>query len=93
MGPLRNMFGNNIPDPEYVFVSSWAFNPYTYGIFSYNQVGQKRTDKNNLRKPVGNRLYFSGEHTSEAHYGWAHGAYWEGVAVAEKILGVMKPGY
>lgn len=89
MGPLRNMFGEDIPDPKYVFVSSWMTNPYTHGIFSFNKVKQKRNDKQNLRVPINNRLYFRGEHTSDAHYGWVHGAYWEGVAVAEEMAGEL----
>jgi monoamine oxidase len=38
---------------------------------------------------LGDRILFAGEATSQAHYGFAHGAYLEGKAAAERVIDLL----
>ena len=86
MKPLRNIFGESVPDPEKIVVSKWTSDEFSYGVYSYNKVGYVASDRNKLKKPVAEKVFFGGEATSTAYYSTVHGAYWSGIAAAKKVL-------
>ncbi|KAK4692806.1 polyamine oxidase, partial [Lecanoromycetidae sp. Uapishka_2] len=83
---LRNMFGAaNVPDPIAFLYPRWSLEPWAYGSYSNWPPATSLEMHENLRANLG-RLYFAGEATSTEYYGFLHGAWFEGQAVAEEIL-------
>ena len=82
---LRNMYGNDIPNPEKIMVTKWATDTFSRGSYSYNKVGMSKKARNRLKTPVKSRIYLAGEATS-AYYGTTHGAYLSGKEAANKIM-------
>lgn len=86
MARLRSIFGNAIPDPKPTILrTKWASDTYTYGSYSFNKVGMKKTVRQDLATPINNRLYFAGEATHQDYFGTVHGAYLSGQAAATLI--------
>lgn len=72
---LQEMFPNiNIPSPVESILTKWYEDPFSYGAYSYVSVNQQYADPTYLAEPIGNRLLFAGEATSQDSYGYAHGA-------------------
>ena len=89
MAVLRKMFGAaNVPDPIDFLYPRWSLEPWAYGSYSNWPPGTTLEMHENLRANVG-RLYFAGEATSAEYYGFLHGAYFEGQAVAQEIAGCI----
>lgn len=83
---LRNMYGAaNVPDPIAFLYPRWSLEPWAYGSYSNWPPGTSLEMHQNLRANLG-RLYFAGEATSAEYYGFLHGAWFEGQAVAEEIV-------
>ncbi len=85
MDTLRTMFGADIPAPKQTLVTRWGADPFAGGAYSFASVGVTRQDFEALAAPVGNRLYFAGEHTSAAYRGTVHGAYLSGLREAARV--------
>ncbi|RUS13595.1 amine oxidase [Endogone sp. FLAS-F59071] len=81
---LRSMFGAHIPEPNNIIVPRWRQNPLFRGSYSNWPVGELTEHHDNLRAPVG-RLWFAGEACSSDYFGFAHGAWLEGIAAADEI--------
>lgn len=84
MTVLRKMYGGSIPEPEVALITRWASDPFSLGSYSHIPVGSSPKDMAELAKPVGGRLFFAGEHTSE-YYATVHGAYLSGLRAAAEI--------
>ena len=91
MAVLRSMFGADIPDPIAFMYPRWSLEPWAYGSYSNWPPGTTLEMHQNLRANVG-RLYFAGEATSSEYYGFLHGAFFEGQAVAEQIADCITTG-
>ncbi len=85
MDILRTMFGANAPEPLQCLVTRWSADPYAYGAYSFTGTGVEPEDFDNLAGPVGERLYFAGEHATFAYHGTVHGAQLSGIAAAKAI--------
>ena len=86
---LRNMYGaDKVPDPIAFLYPRWSLEPWAYGSYSNWPPGTSLEMHQNLRANLG-RLYFAGEATSTEYYGFLHGAWFEGQAVAEEIVGCL----
>jgi monoamine oxidase len=84
---LRSMFGNSIKDPEKVVVTKWNTDKYSLGTYSFNKVSMDKKCRTQLAKPImKQRVYITGEATSFRHFGTTHGAYYEGVKTALKVI-------
>jgi len=86
MDVLRKGYGSGVPEPVGVVRSQWGQQPFTLGAFSYNRLGAAPEDRVTLGAPVGERVYFAGEATSETKYGSVSGAYLTGERAADEIL-------
>lgn len=86
---LERVFGSGIRDR--VVTSSrtqWGCDPHVLG--SYAAALPGRSDaRAELAATFGGRIVFAGEATSQAHYGFAHGAYLEGKAAAERVIAML----
>ena len=85
---LRNIFGDNVTDPIQVFYPDWYINPLFLGTYSTSPVGVTDEVYTNLVAPLGT-LYFAGEATDPNFNGYVHGAYFQGLRVANDILKAM----
>jgi monoamine oxidase len=66
----------------------WGSDPHVFGSYACALPG--RADARAvLASPLGDRILFAGEATSQAHYGFAHGAYLEGQAAAERVIAML----
>ena len=82
---LRNIFGNNIPDPTNIIVSRWISDPFAGGSYSFSALGSSRADFAEFEQAINNKLFFAGEHTEKDYRGTVHGAFISGEREAAKI--------
>ena len=85
---LRTSFGSKIPDPVDYQISRWASDPFAGGAYSYNALGSTPKMREELMKPIANRIFFAGEATSRKNFGTAHGAYLSGIQAARNVLSI-----
>ncbi|MDP1838194.1 MAG: NAD(P)/FAD-dependent oxidoreductase [Reyranella sp.] len=86
MASLRDMFGNNIPEPEAMVYPRWLSDPWSRGGYSYPGVGSDPDDGRAYARPLGRRIFFAGEATEPVEYGTVHAALWSGEQAAEAIF-------
>ncbi|KAF7113937.1 hypothetical protein CNMCM5793_006120 [Aspergillus hiratsukae] len=87
---LRQMFPDkHIPKPKAFFYPRWSEVPWAYGSYSNWPVGTTLEIHQNLRANV-QRLWFAGEATSSAYFGFAHGAWYEGKEVGEHVAALLQ---
>lgn len=81
---LSNMYGD-VPPPREARVTRWRSDPWTHGSYSYVPVGSSFAQHAALGEPVGDKLFFAGEATSDDYPATVHGAYLSGVRAARQI--------
>lgn len=82
---LRKMFGkDNVPEPIAFAYPRWTSTPWAHGSYSNWPPGVTIEEHQNLRANVGN-MYFAGEATSTAYFGFLQGAYYEGQIAANAV--------
>lgn len=85
MHTLRQMYGNDIPDPIDTQITRWIADPFARCAYSYPAIGMTNATRPNLAAPVADRVYFAGEATSIDYPATVHGAYLSGQREAERI--------
>lgn len=70
MTVLRSMYGPNIPEPTQFFFKRWLADPLFRGTYSNWGPSYSPGVFDDLRAPVGTRLWFAGEATSFKYYGF-----------------------
>lgn len=83
---LRDIYGNNIPNPTTMLRTKWQSNENSYGAYSFTQVETEMRHFDDLAEEVNEKLFFAGEHTHVDYFSTAHGAYLSGVREADKII-------
>lgn len=83
---LRDIYGNNIPNPTNILRTKWNTNINSFGSYSFTAVGTEMRHFEDLAAEVNNKLFFAGEHTEVDYFSTAHGAYLSGIREAEKII-------
>ena len=66
----------------------WGNDPDVGGSYASQLPGHAGA-REALAEPIANRLFFAGEATSKHHFGYAHGAFLEGRAAAEKVVALL----
>ena len=84
MRNIRHMFGEDIPDPVAFDITRWGKDKFSYGSYSFRNVGVSFDFMDNLAKPEGN-ISFAGEHTSSEFRGTVHGANLSGLRAAKEV--------
>jgi len=87
---LEKAFGSKLR--HYVTAADctrWGSDPDVRGSYSIALAGHSGA-RTALAKPIANRLFFAGEATSEHHFGYAHGAFLEGRAAADKVAALLR---
>jgi monoamine oxidase len=90
MALIRAEFGTDVPDPTGFVRTSWSRDSYTVSAYSFVSTAGSRACFATLAEPVGDRLYFAGEATSDNQWAFAHGAYLSGLREAARMTG--EPG-
>jgi monoamine oxidase len=94
LATLRRTFGAQVSAlHRKSVVSDWGKNPYARGSYSYIAVGGSGRDYDELAWPVGERLFFAGEHTNGQHPATATGAYLSGLREAQRIDEYARNGF
>jgi monoamine oxidase len=65
--------------------SSWVSDPFSMGSYSAALPGKAHL-REQLNRPVADRIYFAGEASSVNHFGTVHGAWHSAIEAAENIL-------
>ena len=86
MQSLRTMYGDDIPDPTDFQITRWVSDPFARCSYSYPMIGFTDSTRRDLAAPVGERLLFAGEATSEEYPSTVHGAFLSGQREAERVL-------
>lgn len=83
---LKDIYGNNIPNPTNILRTKWQNNQNSFGAYSYTAVGTEMQHFDDLAQEINNKLFFAGEHTHIDYFSTAHGAYLSGIREADKII-------
>ena len=86
---LKDIYGNNIPNPTKMIRTKWQSNENTFGAYSYTAVGTKMQHFDDLAEEINDKVFFAGEHTEADYFSTAHGAYLSGIREVEKILALL----
>ncbi len=86
MSHLKDMYGNNIPEPANMLRTKWQSDENAFGAYSYTAVGTEMSHFDDLAQAVNDKLFFAGEHTEIDYFSTAHGAYLSGIREADKII-------
>ena len=85
------MFGAKaVPDPTRTVVTRWGNDKFARGSYSYVHVGASGQDYATLGEPIGERMYFAGEHTIMEHPATVVGAYLSGLRAARTMHAKQK---
>lgn len=75
------------PKPDAVYVTRWHQDPYARGSYTHMITGVSETRHREVfGRPLSERLFFAGEHTSRDHFATVHGALISGWHAAEAVL-------
>lgn len=85
MEQLREIHGDEIPEPEAVVKTHWATDPFSLGSYSIMPPGSTSRDRETLAESVADVLFFAGEATSSDYPATVHGAFLSGIQAAEEI--------
>ncbi|MEM7733313.1 MAG: FAD-dependent oxidoreductase [Pseudomonadota bacterium] len=75
-----------IPRPVAYLRTSWGQDPYALCSYSTLQKGARAKDRKIIRKPLGDVVFFAGEHVSKDFPAMVHGALITGQQAAKKVL-------
>jgi hypothetical protein len=87
MESLRNVFGEAAQSPQRIQVTTWQSDPYSAGAYMYLPPGVTSEELDALAEPVGNRLFFAGEHTQRIHWATMQSGYHSGLREAARLTG------
>lgn len=74
-----------------LFIPDWDTNPLFLGSYSNVPLGVTNQTYAILRDPLGDRLFISGEVTSQKYSGFVHGGLFSGIDTANDVLAEMRP--
>ncbi|KNE69129.1 hypothetical protein AMAG_13986 [Allomyces macrogynus ATCC 38327] len=86
---LERVHGAPIPAPLETIVTRWSYDEFSRGSYSYVARTASGDDYDRLAAPVGNTLFFGGEHTCREYPATVHGAYLSGVHAAAQLGNVF----
>lgn len=90
--PSQSAIRSKTPAPAAFERTNWTADPFSRGAMSYPAVGTSADDREILRRPVGDRLFFAGEHTAETAPATVQGARASGRSVAFDVMSIAEPG-
>lgn len=91
MSVMRTIYGDDIPEPDAVYLTRWLADPFAGGSYSSLAPGATPEDRDALAAPVLERLFFAGEATYARFPSTVHGAYLSGLAAAAALARAAEP--
>lgn len=86
MGVLRRMLVDvDVPEPESYVITRWGVDEFARGAYTYDRPGAAGEDDYCALGRSCGRIYWAGEHTSEAYPAMVHGAFIEGTRAALEV--------
>ena len=86
MANLRIMFGDDIPEPESIYVTRWSLDKYTLGgPYAHPNMKGTMEDLSTIGKPFG-KIHFGGVDTSKSETETVEAAMLSGIRTANQIL-------
>ena len=86
MAHLKDIYGNNIPNPTHLLRTKWQSNENSFGAYAFTAVGTEMRHFEDLAEEIEDKLFFGGEHTEVDYFSTVHGAYLSGIREADKII-------
>ncbi|KAG0741670.1 hypothetical protein G6F23_007406 [Rhizopus arrhizus] len=86
MEVLRQMYGDDIPEPDHFLFPRWHSDPLFRGSYSNWPIGELDQHHQNMKAPLHNRLFFAGEALSARYYGFLQGAWFTGIDAASDVV-------
>src|SRR4051794_12218653 len=74
-----------VPEPAAMLRSSWGADQFARGSYSYPAPGSDPAQRATLREPLGDRVFFAGEATSDDQFATVAGALESGVRAAADV--------
>ncbi|KAI8074452.1 hypothetical protein BC940DRAFT_288293 [Gongronella butleri] len=90
MATLHTMYGKDIPEPTQVLFKRWHSDPLFRGTYSNWPIGELNEHHENMKAPLNNRIFFSGEAMSQRYYGYLQGAWITGAETADNVSKCLK---
>lgn len=91
MSNLRTVFASDVLPPTRYVMSRWSQDEFAKGAYSFPRVGQSFAETAAIiGEPVGDTLFFAGEHTSTYWSGTTTGAYETGRNTAQNMEQIIK---
>lgn len=87
---LKSKYGGSIPKPIRTYITRWNKNPNIKGSYSFNELSSRNRDYKNIAEPVGNVIFFAGEHCNPVQPSVVLGAYESGEKAAENMIAMLK---
>eukprot|EP00457_Paulinella_chromatophora_P000418 gb/GEZN01000418.1/.p1 GENE.gb/GEZN01000418.1/~~gb/GEZN01000418.1/.p1 ORF type:complete len:1425 (-),score=297.35 gb/GEZN01000418.1/:237-4181(-) len=91
MSRLRQIFGQDIPDPVKYHCTRWKQDRFARGSYSYIGIGASGADYDELARPLSSRVFFAGEATNKYNPATVPGAYLSGLRAAGQIQALGMP--
>eukprot|EP00808_Paulinella_micropora_P006831 g75368.t1 len=91
MQRLREIFGQDTPDPVKFHCTRWQQDEFARGSYSYIPVGASGADYDEVGRSLGGRLFFAGEATNKYNPATVPGAYVSGLLAAGDIQALVLP--
>jgi polyamine oxidase len=91
MVKLREIHGNDIPEPLDILVPRWDLDPLFMGAYSNWPIGQLNEHHWNLQQPIGKHkeVFFTGDANSREMFGYVQGAWEDGKETATRLAGCL----
>ncbi len=86
MSDLKNMYGENIPQPVEMKKTTWHTNKFSLGSYPHLKPGADLSACDVMATPLNNKLFFAGDACSSKYMATAHGAYLSALDAAEKAM-------
>eukprot|EP01080_Neovahlkampfia_damariscottae_P012350 gene12350-6018_t len=86
---LKTMFGDDVCNLKSYHVTRWWNDPFAHGSYSFDAVGFKPDDFDNLGNPIQNRLLFAGEAMINKGHSYVNGAYLSGEREANRLFNLI----
>ena len=84
---VERVTGVSPPTPVASHVTRWRSDPFSFGSYAYPAVGLRFEDFEALATPIGERVFFAGEATSQDYFGTVHGALHSGIREGARLGG------
>ncbi|GAA0196039.1 NAD(P)/FAD-dependent oxidoreductase [Glutamicibacter creatinolyticus] len=86
LSQVRRTLGKPDIVPTTTGFHSWMADPYSRGAYSHLPPGAVSTARQELAKPIDNKIFWAGEATAQWRPRTVHGAYGSGLRAADEIL-------